>query len=190
MKKRIFYLHGFGSSSLSEKARQTTEYFRQQWPQIDFTALDIPYTPVEAIETIETAIGNDAPYALIGSSLGGFLATCIAERYGCRACLINPAVAPHNVLHQYLGEYEHPVLQRRYQVKAEHMSILQQLMPSELVTPQNYLVLLQSGDEVLDYRQAQAFYQGADIRVQAGGDHRFTGYTGYLPAIAGFCQLA
>lgn len=187
--KTVWYFHGFASSSLSDKARLTTDYFRQHHPDIRFQALDIPYTPAEAINSIEQALAEQAPQAVIGSSLGGFLATFVAERYACRACLVNPAVAPHSILPDYLGRYYHPVLQRYYDVSAEHMALLQQLEPKTLQQPQNYLVLLQSGDEVLDYRLALDFYQGAEIELVTGGDHSFVGYADYLPHIAKFCQL-
>ncbi|MDX3773320.1 YqiA/YcfP family alpha/beta fold hydrolase [Chromatiaceae bacterium AAb-1] len=190
MTKTVLYLHGFASSSRSEKSLLTQAYFRQYLPDIRLLSPDLPYTPAEAMTVINTALADTVPAAVIGSSLGGFLSTCLAERYGCRACLINPAVAPHRVLSRFLGEYEHPVLRQRYQVKQEHMTELEQLMPQQLAQPQNYLVLLQTGDEVLDYRQALSFYQGANIELVQGGDHSFKGYADYLPAIAKFCQLA
>lgn len=190
MTQTVLYLHGFASSSRSEKSVLTQTYFRQYLPQVKLLTPDLPYTPAAAMAAIDTALDGNEPNAIIGSSLGGFLATCLAERFGCRAALINPAVAPHNVLSRFLGEYEHPVLQQRYQVRQEHMAELEQLMPQQLSQPQNYLVLLQTGDEVLDYRQAVQFYHGAQLNVVTGGDHSFTGYTDYLPAIAKFCQLA
>lgn len=183
--QNILYLHGFASSSRSEKAVVTKQYF-QQFPQVQLHTIDVPYTPDEAMAVLEQVI-QEPPVAIIGSSLGGFLATVLAERVGCRACLINPAVAPHRVLSQFVGEYLHPVLQQRYQVLPEHMAKLERLMPLQLQQPSQYLVLLQSGDEVLDYRQALTYYQGADLRVVDGGDHSFVGYQDYLPQIAQFC---
>lgn len=184
----ILYLHGFASSSRSDKAVQTLQYF-QGLPNVRIRALDLPYTPAEAMHTLQQALST-APQAIIGSSLGGFLATVMAERLGCRACVINPAVAPHQVLANYLGEYEHPVLQQRYQVLPEHMPLLQQLMPARLQQAAKYLVLLQTGDEVLDYRHAVSYYQGANMHIIAGGDHSFVNYQHYLPQIAEFCLQA
>lgn len=198
MTKIVVYLHGFASSSQSEKAQQTQAYFATHYPHIHFTALDVPYEPDAAMATIKqhleqsgitTTGGNGQQLALIGSSLGGFLATCIAEEYGCRACLINPAVAPHTVLSQHLGDYYHPVLEQAYQVTPEHMTSLKQLMPTTLQQPHNYLVLLQTGDEVLDYRLALDYYQGALINVREGGNHSYTDYQQQLSTITEFCQL-
>jgi uncharacterized protein len=190
LNKKVVYLHGFASSSQSEKARQTTAYFQQHYPHIDFTALDLPYEPRAALTLIQQHIGSQRDVALIGSSLGGFLATCIAEQIHCRACLINPAVAPHTVLHQHLGRYFHPVLQQHFDVTPQHMTVLAQLMPAQLRQPENYLLLLQSGDEVLDYRLALQYYQGAAIKLSEGGDHSYVGYASELETIANFCQLA
>lgn len=190
MTKKVVYLHGFASSSQSEKALLTSAFFASHYPHIDYAALDLPYAPDAALARIRQHIGQATDVALIGSSLGGFLATCIAEQLGCRACLINPAVAPHKVLHQHLGRYYHPVLQQHYDVSAEQMSILEQLMPKALKQPENYLLLLQSGDEVLDYRLALDYYQGASIKLSEGGDHSYVGYAAELETIANFCQLA
>lgn len=183
--QQLYYLHGFASSSQSEKARLTQDYFAAL-PGVQLRALDLPYTPAEAMATLQQQI-TTPPAAIIGSSLGGFLATVLAEQYGCRACLINPAVAPHQVLADYVGDYLHPVLQQRYQVRTEHMSQLASLMPLTLKRPEQYFVLLQSGDEVLDYRQALEYYQGARFELVEGGDHSFVGYQQYLTQIAEFC---
>jgi uncharacterized protein len=190
MNQQVVYLHGFASSSQSEKARLTHAFFQQHYPHIDFCALDLPYEPAAALARIQQHIGARRDVALIGSSLGGFLATCVAEQLQCRACLINPAVAPHTVLAQHVGRYFHPVLQQHYDVTPEHMHVLQQLMPAQLRQPQNYLLLLQSGDEVLDYRLALSYYDGAEIKLSEGGDHSYVGYAAQLPTIANFCQLA
>ncbi|MAA94700.1 MULTISPECIES: YqiA/YcfP family alpha/beta fold hydrolase [unclassified Arsukibacterium] len=186
----LYYLHGFASSSQSVKAVQARQFFASHYPQQSFVALDLAYTPADAMAQLTAVMNTAPPHAIIGSSLGGFLATVMAERYQCRACLINPAVAPHQVLSEYLGEYHHPVLQQKFTVQASHMAELEQLMPVRLRQPANYLVLLQSGDEVLDYRKAVSYYQGARLQVISGGDHSFQGFAGYLPAIADFCQLS
>ncbi|KKO45419.1 esterase [Arsukibacterium ikkense] len=185
----LYYLHGFASSSQSVKALQASQFFARHYPGQHFMAPDLAYTPGEAMAQLTAAMQQAPPLAIIGSSLGGFLATVMAERYQCRACLINPAVAPHQVLHDYLGHYHHPVLQQQFTVDSSHMAELQQLMPKRLQQPANYLVLLQSGDEVLDYRKAVSYYQGAQQQVVIGGDHSFSGFADYLPAIAEFCQL-
>ena len=188
--QHIVYLHGFASSSQSEKALLVRDYFQQHLPQHRLSVPDLPYTPAEAWQELQLLCVQQPPQLIIGSSLGGFLATALAEQYGCRAVLINPAVRPHLLLQQHLGRYYHPVLQQHFDVTAAQMGQLQQLMPQRLKQPENYLLLLQSGDEVLDYRLALEYYKGATIKLSEGGDHSYVGYASELEAIANFCQLA
>ncbi|MEN3159951.1 YqiA/YcfP family alpha/beta fold hydrolase [Alkalimonas sp. NCh-2] len=183
----VLYLHGFASSSQSHKALQTRAYFQQHHPEIELLVPDLPYTPLEALAEVSQVLAGRVPTAVIGSSLGGFLATWLAEQHDCRACLINPAVAPYRLLRHHLGRYYHPVRQCHYEVSEQAIELLQQLEPPELAKPSNYLVLLQSGDEVLDYRQAVHFYQHCQLDVQQGGDHSYQNYLQQLPAIVRFC---
>ena len=186
----VLYLHGFASSSQSEKALITADYFQQHLPQHQLLLPDLPYTPHEAVLKIDQVLQGRTPDAVIGSSLGGFLATRIAQQYRCRAVLINPAVQPHLLLKNHLGRYFHPVLQQHYDVRAEHLPVLAALVPSKPTAESAIQVLLQTGDEVLDYREALDFYQNCQLDVQEGGDHSYQGYANRLPDIVKFCQLA
>lgn len=188
--QHIVYLHGFASSSQSEKAVLVREYFQQHLPQHRLSVPDLPYTPAEAWQELQALCAEQPPHFVIGSSLGGFLATALAEQFGCRAALINPAVRPHLLLQQHLGRYYHPVRAQHYEVRAEHMPILESLQVQQLFQPSRYLVLLQTGDEVLDYRQALNFYQQCQTDVQEGGDHSYQNLQSRLPDIVNFGQLA
>lgn len=188
--QHIVYLHGFASSSQSEKALLVRDYFQQHLPQHQLSVPDLPYTPAEAWQELQLLCVQQPPQLIIGSSLGGFLATALAEQYDCRAVLINPAVRPHLLLQQHLGRYYHPVRQQHYEVRAEHLPLLQDLQVQQLRRPSQYLVLLQSGDEVLDYRQALDFYQQCQTDVQEGGDHSYQNLQSRLADIVNFGQLA
>ncbi len=188
--KHIVYLHGFASSSQSEKALLVRDYFQQHLPQHRLSVPDLPYTPAEAWQELQQLCTAAPPQLVIGSSLGGFLATALAEQYGCRAVLINPAVRPYLLLQQHLGRYFHPVRQQHYEVRAEHLPLLENLQVQTLQRPEHYLVLLQSGDEVLDYRQALNFYQQCQTDVQEGGDHSYQHLQSRLADIVNFGQLA
>jgi len=188
--QHIVYLHGFASSSQSEKALLVRDYFQQHLPQHRLSVPDLPYTPAEAWQELQLLCVQNPPQLVIGSSLGGFLATALAEQYGCRAVLINPAVRPHLLLQQHLGRYYHPVRQQHYEVRADHLPLLENLQVQELRQPSQYLVLLQSGDEVLDYRQALDFYQQCQTDVQEGGDHSYQNLQSRLADIVNFGQLA
>ena len=169
MKPNVIYLHGFASSSQSDKALLVRHFFETELPHLQLHVPDIAYTPVEAWSELSALCEQHQPTALIGSSLGGFLATCLAERYQVKAVLINPAVNPHLLLAKHLGRYFHPVRQQHYDVSAAQMPFLADLVPQRLVEPSRYLVLLQTGDEVLDYRHAVEFYAGSQLDVQEGG---------------------
>jgi predicted esterase YcpF (UPF0227 family) len=188
--KLVLYLHGFASSSQSEKALLTAAYFREHLPEHQLLIPDLAYTPLEAVQGIDELLQGRRPDAVIGSSLGGFLATRLAEQFQCKAVLINPAVQPHLLLERHLGEYFHPVLQQHFQLSAEHLPQLAALMPAQPKQQDFIKVFLQSGDEVLDYRQALDFYQYCHLDVQEGGDHSYQGYANRLPDIVKFCQLA
>jgi hypothetical protein len=188
--QHILYLHGFASSSQSEKALLVRDYFRQHLPAHQLSIPDLPYTPAEAWQELQQLCAKRAPDLIIGSSLGGFLATALAEQFACKAVLINPAVRPHLLLKQHLGRYYHPVRQQHYEVTAAQLPQLAALQVDRLQQPANYLVLLQSGDEVLDYRQALEFYQTCRPDVQPGGDHSYQGLQNRLADIVNFAQLA
>lgn len=190
MKPNVIYLHGFASSSQSDKAVLVREFFARELPHVQLHIPDIPYTPHEAWAELSALCQQYPPTALIGSSLGGFLATCLAEQYQVKAALINPAVDPHLLLTKHLGSYYHPVRQQHYEVTAEQLPLLEQLVPTVLKQPQHYLVLLQTADEVLDYRHALRFYAGSQLDVQEGGDHAYQNLQSRLWDIVNFCQLA
>ncbi len=188
--KLVVYLHGFASSSQSEKALLTADYFARELPQHRLLVPDLPYTPNEAMACLQELLQGQRPDAVIGSSLGGFLATVLAEQHQCYAALINPAVRPHLLLAKHLGRYYHPVRQQHYEVTQDHLPLLAQLTPAKPKNPALYQVLLQSGDEVLNYLDAVDFYQHCQLDVQEGGDHSYQGYANRLPDIVKFCQLA
>ncbi|MEW6993333.1 YqiA/YcfP family alpha/beta fold hydrolase [Colwelliaceae bacterium MEBiC 14330] len=196
MKKKLLYIHGFNSSPLSIKAEQTRHYLAKYFPQVDYFCPQLLTTPAQAISQLEQIIcadENDSQWFLIGSSLGGYFASYLAAKYDCLAVLVNPAIAPYELLQDYIGEQKNPYTKEIYQVTAEHM---QQLMSLECAAPtiddkqkNNYLVMVQTGDEVLNYQQAVEKYQHCRLIVQEGGDHSFINFAQLLPTICDFFQL-
>jgi predicted esterase YcpF (UPF0227 family) len=122
------------------------------------------------------------PIYLVGSSMGGFFATCLAEQYNLPAVLINPAVNPGSGLHSWLGKNENYITGERWVFEPKHIEEYVRLNPETIERKQNYKVLLQTGDEVLDFRRAQHHYEGCLIETEAGGDHSFVDYQRHLPA--------
>lgn len=189
----FIYLHGFLSSPGTLKARQLGEYLCAQAIPAD---LRIPSLPDEAPlalaaaeATLRSALATTAHVALLGSSMGGFYATILAQRYDLRAVLINPAVAPQRLIHRYLGRNRNPYTGREFTLDETQMALLEAMQP-QLLKPDLFWLLAQTGDEVLDYREAVAFYARCKQTVEAGGDHQFRGFERHLPALIKFLQCA
>ena len=190
----LLYLHGFNSSPQSVKAQQMQDYLQQKRPDIHFICPQLAATPAAAWAQI-TAICEqikaqaDGHFGVAGSSLGGFLATQVAEVYGVRAVVINPAVNPHILLKDYLGEQINPYTDQRYLLTEHHMAELKQLRLIEPTCMDRIWLLQQQGDEVLDYREALDFYRFARVCIQKGGDHSFIGFNHYCAQIIRFLQI-
>ncbi len=149
----------------------------------------LSYVPDEAVAQAEAIIARQTgPLALVGSSLGGFYATYLAEKHGLRAALINPAVIAPISLEKYLGTQANLYTHETFEFTLAHVEQLRALEVSR-VTPERYLLLAETGDEVLDYRQAVARYAGCRQLVFDGGDHSFTRFAECLPQLIEFCGL-
>jgi predicted esterase YcpF (UPF0227 family) len=186
----LLYLHGFNSSPGSHKARVLKRYMDAGRLGDQYSCPALPHWPLRAIAAIEAEIGKHAgeSVTLVGSSLGGFYATYLAERHGLRAVLINPAVYPHEGLRAYLGVQRNLHTHRPYELTEKHLHQWEKLyLPS--VRAQRYLLLLETGDEVLDYREAVEKYRGAHQIVVAGGDHSFMSFPEHIPLILDFAGL-
>jgi len=195
MKKNILYIHGFNSSPLSLKAEQTRQYLAQYFPDVRFVCPQLATTPATAITQLEKIIEQDANslWYLIGSSLGGYFSSYLVEKFHCLAVLINPAIRPYELLHDYMGEQVNPYTEEVYQVTEDHilqLKALEQTAPDiDCQQKNNYLVMVQTGDEVLNYQQAVEKYQHCRLIVQENGDHSFIGFDQCLPVISDFFQL-
>ena len=130
--------------------------------------------------------GCTTPPGLIGSSMGGFLATVLAARHGLRAVLINPAVHPHQLIAASLGEQKNPYTGHRYVLEARHADELCEIERDAVPAAGRLWVLLQTADETLDYRKAVKFYAGCAQDVEEGGSHAYEKYADRLPEIFEF----
>jgi len=179
----LLYLHGFRSSPASTKARMVAARVRQAHPAVTFWCPQLPPSPRQAMQMVIQSIAHwpRTNMAVIGSSLGGYYATWVAEQTGCPAALLNPAVEPARDLAQHIGElsnWHDP--QDRFFFRAEYIDELRQLRCSTLTRPERYYALIAKGDEVLDWREMVARYPGARIRLLEGGDHAISDFAQYL----------
>lgn len=185
----ILYLHGFLSSPLSEKAQQTMAWMAAQGLAEYCHCPKLPMAPRECAALIAAEIEalRGEPICLVGSSLGGFFATWAAEEFGLPAVLINPAVRPYALIRQYLGPQQNYQTGEIHDIKPEFADDLLAFERTPSDTGK-YWLLVQTADEVLDYRQAVAYYQGCRQTIEAGGDHSFVGYADCLPRIWEFAN--
>lgn len=195
MKSVLLYLHGFNSSPGSAKAQQMAAWVAEHRPDIEVIIPAQPNTPAAAWVAIERCIedakarhGDSLRLGAVGSSLGGFMATRVAERHGCRAALINPAVRPHELLQDYLGPQINPYTDERYELLPAHMDELRALAVP-VTAPERLWILQQQEDEVLDYRKALDEYRFARLSLECGGNHAFVGFERYPAQIVHFLGL-
>jgi len=190
MAKVLLSLHGFHSSPQSLKAQQLAEYIANHHPEITFICPQLPCLPMQMWEKIE-ALFNKYQHdevCVVGSSLGGFLATRVAEVYKTKAILVNPAVTPYLLLqtHAGMGKQIHPYTDEAYFIDQKYMEQLKSLDIETISYSENIWVLLQQGDEVLDYQQAMKKYQACKITCENGGDHSFVRFERFIPDIIKF----
>lgn len=194
MSATVIYIHGFLSSPQSHKAQLVKHYFAQHHPSVRLCIPSMPNNPAGAFAKLEQVVEEElaaAPdtLALIGSSLGGFFSTVLAERHQLKAVLVNPAVAPGEWGEQFIGEYDNPYTGEHFSVTEEDLACLRRLTPAD-ITPEHYWLMAQEGDETLDYRLAVAAYHNCKQLVEPGGDHSFVNFEAHLPAIVEFLGVA
>jgi hypothetical protein len=173
---------------LSKKAQQTIEFCNRSERGSQICVPEIKNGPVDTIKELRTIIDvhKGMDIMLIGSSLGGFYATFLSEEYDLPAVLINPAVRPFDACESLLGEHRNYYSDTIHSVTEEHLDELLQLERSPLMNPDNFWVLVQTGDEVLDYRLAVEKYGEKNCLVREKGSHSYDNFEGELPAVFEF----
>jgi uncharacterized protein len=183
----IVYLHGFNSSPQSHKAQVMQRYMRERGLDKEFACPALPPLPTEAIHAAENLIAGKKNLCFVGSSLGGFYATYLAEKHGLRAVLINPAIDPHIGLRAYLGPQTNLHTGEPYELTEAHLSQWERLYLPR-ITLRRYLLIVETADEVLDYRKAVERYAGAEQLVIPGGDHSLQSFPQHLARILEFSR--
>ena len=181
----IIYIHGFNSSPASFKARLLRERLAARGRSHEFAAPALPHGPAAAARLLADLVRTHPQAMLVGSSLGGYYATWLAERFGIRAVLVNPAVRPEELLAGYTGRQKNLYTGEEYDFTTLHVAELRALEVAS-ITPELYLLVVASGDEVLDYRQAIERYRGARQIVIDGGDHGCSDFAGHIDAVLEF----
>ena len=188
----LLYLHGFRSSPQSFKARRMQAWMQAHRPDVVWWCPQLPPSPREAMALVDAGIGAwpRNTMAVVGSSLGGFYASVVAERHGCPAVLLNPAVDPARDLAKYIGEqttFHDPA--ERFFFRAGYVDELRALTPAAITRPQRYFAVIAKGDEVLDWREMSARYAGCRIKLLDGGDHALSDFDAHLPDVLAFLGI-
>ena len=188
----LLYLHGFRSSPLSAKARRMAAWVKEHEPRLTWWCPQLPPSPREALELLTQGV-SEWPIertVIVGSSLGGFYATVMAERLGCKAGLVNPAVDPARDLTRYIGETTAWHSEERFFFLPAYVDQLRDMTPAELAEPSRYFAVIATGDEVLDWREMSGRYRGAHLRIVEGSDHALSDFDTHLPHLLHFLGLA
>jgi predicted esterase YcpF (UPF0227 family) len=184
----LLYLHGFRSSPRSFKARVVQQRMEAAGRAADLICPQLPASPKAAMDLVLTLVERYSDnLAIIGSSLGGFYATWLAERFGCRAALINPAVDPLKDLDKHVGITTEWHTGEPFEFKRDYIDELAALQVGTITRPARYFLLAATGDEVLDYRDMVAHYAGAHQHVIQGGDHAVSEFEQYVDEVLAFC---
>jgi len=188
----LLYLHGFGSSPASAKAQQMAAAVASRHPQVIWVCPALNASPKLAMaEVLQlTAHWPRENMAVVGSSLGGFYATWLAERLGCKAVLLNPAVHPARDLAAFIGEnklWHNP--QQSFLFDPAYVGELQAQEIAHISRPERYFAIIAKGDEVLDWREMLAHYPGAAIKLLPAGEHALSDFEQHIDAVLGFLNL-
>jgi predicted esterase YcpF (UPF0227 family) len=188
----ILYLHGFRSSPHSFKARVMAARLAELGRSGEWCCPMLPVSPLETIALAESLVAADraTQVIVVGSSLGGFFATHLAEKHGWAAVLLNPAIVPQRDLSQYLGEQPLWHGGGSIVVEPHHLDELHTLGVAAITRPERYYLIAATGDEVLDYREMLAHYPGARTTLIEGSDHAISEFEQYVDDVLAFCDIA
>ena len=188
----VLYLHGFRSSPQSTKARMTGAWLAEHHPDVTFWCPQLPASPRLAVADVLAGVAAwpRGRMAVFGSSLGGFYATALAERIGCRAVLLNPAVDPARDLAAAIGETTAWHSDQPFFFRPEYIDELRAIAPAATLTClERYLAFIAKGDEVLSWREMSARYAGSPMRLIDGSDHALSDFADHLPEAMAFVGL-
>jgi len=188
----ILYLHGFRSSPRSFKARVVQKALEQAGRANELICPQLPASPKEAMALALLLAERHAPdnLSIVGSSLGGFYATWLAERLGVRAVLLNPSVNPLKNLEHHVGVTTAWHSDEPFEFRREYIDELAALRVERITRPERYFLVAATGDEVLDYRDMVAHYAGAKQHVIQGSDHAISEFPQYVDEVLAFCSGA
>ncbi len=187
----ILYLHGFRSSPASFKARLLAAELQRLGLAHLWHCPQLPASPRAAVTLATDLACATQPHELtvIGSSLGGYYATWLAEKLGCRAVLLNPAVNAADKLAPHVGEHQQYHSDEPFIFLPEYVDELRELNIQSITRPERYLLLAATGDELLDWREMRDHYPGAHHIIIEGSDHGLSDFAQWMPQVLAFAGV-
>lgn len=189
----LLYIHGFNSSPQSHKASTLKSWMTQYHSEIAYEVPALRPYPAEAISQLEALVKRylekGERIGLVGSSLGGFYAAWLAEKYALRAVLVNPSVRPYDLLGRYLGENKNFYNDDRYLFEQKHVDELREYDVAGHQRPDRLLLMVQTGDESLDFKEATAKYSSSQNIIEYGGNHGFENFEHWFHYLLAFLHL-
>ena len=173
-KDLILYIHGWNSYKDARKAVLLKNEINSN-KNFEVDSVTLKSHPKEAIQQLSNYIEDhkgQRKVHLIGSSLGGYYATFLSEKYNLKAAMINPAVWAYKIFKNDMGSNENLNTGEKYFIDDLWVQSLKDIF-IENITVKNYLVLLQTGDQTLNYKFAKQYFEGSNIIVDEGGSHSF-----------------
>lgn len=186
---RIIYLHGFRSSPASFKARMIGARLEELGLGARFACPQLPASPAAALALVIDQLAPTPGDVLVGSSLGGFYASCVVERTGCRAALLNPATHPARDLRGHVGPQSGYHDGEPFVFEPAFIDELAAMAPTGIADPAKYFLLAAKGDELLDWREMLAAFPGVRTRLIEGSDHGLSDFATWLPEVLEFAGI-
>lgn len=189
---KIIYLHGFNSSGNATKSQILRAAVEKYAPEVEYYSPTLIHHPEKALGALQAYLDQQAErfqFCFVGSSLGGFFAIYFANRYmDSKAVLINPAINPWESMHDYYGHYENTSTGEKFEVTEAFVSSLKMFGVAEIKNPAQFLLLLQTDDDVIDYKIALNAFPNSSHIIRTGGGHTFTDFSEVIPNILQFIK--
>lgn len=186
---KVIYIHGFNSSGNAKKSQILREAIEKSAPEIEYYSPTLMHDPIKSMQELQSDLDQQKEkfrFCFVGSSLGGFYSIYLAHRYpNSKAVLINPTTNPWETMHHYCGDYVNDTTGERFSVTSEFVTSLENFKCENIVHPERFLLLLQTDDDVIDYRVAQKVFVNSSQIIRTGGGHQFSDFSKILSEV--FC---